>query len=95
MLLDNLLFKIVKDHITKEYKLLLCIPTSKIEMLLQYFHSFIMGGHMGITKTYMTLSQRFFYPNLAHHVRAYIIGCHICQTVKIPNQKTFSETDKY
>ena len=38
MLLDNLLFKIVKDRITKEYKPLLCIPTSKIEMLLQYFH---------------------------------------------------------
>ena len=86
MLLDNLLFKIVKDHITKEYKPLLCIPTSKIEMLLQYFHSSIMGGHMGITKTYMTLSQRFFCPNLAHHIRAYIIGCHICQTVKISSQ---------
>ena len=86
MLLDNLLFKIVKDHITKEYKPLLCIPTSKIEMLLQYFHSSIMGGHMGITKTYMTISQRFFCPNLAHHVRAYIICCHICQTVKISSQ---------
>ena len=86
MLLDNLLFKIVKDRITKEYKPLLCIPTSKIEMLLQYFHSSIMGGHMGITKTYMTLSQRCFCPNLAHHIRAYIISCHICQTVKISSQ---------
>ena len=86
MLLDNLLFKIVKDRITKEYKPLLCIPSSKIEMLLQYFHSSIMGGHMGITKTYMTLSQCFYCPNLAHHVRAYIIGCHICQTVKVSNQ---------
>ena len=86
MLLDNLLFKIVKDRITKEYKPLLCIPSSKIEMLLQYFHSSIMGGHMGITKTYMTLSQHFYCPNLAHHMRAYIIGCHICQMVKVSSQ---------
>ena len=66
MLLDGLLFKITCDRITKEYKPLLCIPTSKVEMLLHYFHSSLMGGHMGITKTYLTLSQRFFCPNLAH-----------------------------
>ena len=83
MLLDNLLFKITKDRITKEIKPLLCILTSKVDQLLHYFHSSFMGGHMGITKTYMTLSQRFFCPNLAHHVWAYIIGCHICQTVKL------------
>ena len=82
MLLDGLLFKITHDRITKEYKPLLCIPTSKVEMLLHYIHSSLMGGHMGITKTYLTLSQRFFCPNLAHHVRAFIIGCHVCQTVK-------------
>ena len=83
MLLDNLLFKMTKDHITKEVKPLLCIPTSKVELLLHYFHSSMMGGHMGITKTYMTLGQCFYCPNLAHHVRAYIIGCHICRTVKL------------
>ena len=37
---------------------------------------------MGITKTYLTISQQVFCPNLAHHVRAYIIGCHVCQMVK-------------
>ena len=37
---------------------------------------------MGMTKTYMTIGQRFFCPNLAHHIRAYLIGCHVCQMVK-------------
>ena len=83
MLLDNLLFKITQDRITKEVKPLLCIPTSKVELLLHYFHSSMMGGHMGITKTYMTLRQCFHCPNLTHHIRAYVIGCHICQTVKL------------
>ena len=82
MLLAFLLFKIVKDRLTQDYKPLLCMPTSKIDMLLDYFHSSLMGGHMGITKTYLTISQRFYCPNLAHHIRAYIIGCHVCQMVK-------------
>ena len=82
MLLDTLLFKVIKDRVTQEYKLLLCIPLSKIKALLHYFHTSLMGGHMGMTKTYMTIGQRFFCPNLAHHICAYLIGCHVCQMVK-------------
>ena len=68
MVIDQLLFKVIKDCITREYKPLLCIPTDKINMLLHYFHSSLVGGHMGMTKTFMTISQRFFCPNLAHHI---------------------------
>ena len=82
MLLNTLLFKVIKDHVTQEYKLLLCIPSSKINALLHYFHTSLMGGLMGMTKTYMTIGQRFFCPNLAHHIRAYLIGCQVCQMVK-------------
>ena len=82
MLLDTLLFKVIKDWVTQEYKLLLCIPSSKINALLHYFHTSLMGGHMGMMKTYMTIGQRFFCPNLTHHIRAYLIGCHVCQMVK-------------
>ena len=41
-----------------------------------------MGGHAGITKCYQTISQHFYCPNLAEHLRAYITGCHICQLFK-------------
>ena len=81
-LLDRLLFKIIHDKIMKDPKPVLCIPTSKVDMLLGYYHSSLMGGHMGITKTYFMISQQFYCPNLVHHVRAYIIGCHVCQMVK-------------
>ena len=30
-------------------------------------------------KTYLTISDRFFIPNLMHYLRSYIKGCHICQ----------------
>ena len=47
-----------------------------------------MGRHVGITKCYQTISQRFYCPNLAEQLRAYITGCHMCQLFK--KGKTFN-----
>ena len=72
MVLDQLLFKITKDHVTQEFKPLLCIPTSKINMLLHYFHSSLLGGHMGMTKMYELLLVRGFsaliWPTMSEHI---------------------------
>ena len=38
-------------------------------------------GHQGVTKTYLTMSDKFFIPNLIHYFRSYIKGCHLCQLV--------------
>ena len=46
------------------------------------YHSSILGGHTSITKCYYTISQRFYCPNLAENLRAYITGCHVCQLFK-------------
>ena len=83
MTLDTLLFYIPppKDP-DGEYTALLCIPTSKVDMLLQAYHSSLIGGHQGISKTTKTIAQRFLCPNLGEHVRAYIMGCHVCQMFK-------------
>ena len=60
----------------------LCIPTSKVHILLDTYHSSLIGGHSGITKCYQTISQRFYCPNLAENLRAYITGCHVYQMFK-------------
>ena len=73
LFLDNLLFKIVRHKATRVYNPQLCSPTSKVEMLLHFFHSSPLSGHITIAKIFLTLIQRFFCPNLAHHVRAFII----------------------
>ena len=82
MLLDLLLFKIVPDKIRDEPNCVLCIPTSKVDILLDAYHSSLVGGHAGITKCYLTISKCFYCPNLSNHIRAYITGCHICQLLK-------------
>ena len=81
MLLDTLLFK-VEMNANQEPNPKLCIPISKVDMLLQHYHSSMVAGHAGVTKTYMTINDRFHCPGLADHVRAYITGCHVCQMFK-------------
>ena len=78
LILDGLLFKILDDG-EGNLDTVLCIPTSKVHILLNAYHSSILGGHTGITKCYHTISQRFYCPNLAENLRAYITGCHVCQ----------------
>jgi hypothetical protein len=65
----------------------LCIPTTLVDLLLYWYHYSTIGAHMGITKVMETLSQRYFCPDLAKHVRAYIMGCHVCQMFKAEKGK--------
>ena len=87
MIIDGLLFKITVGN-NGELEPLLCVPTSKVNVLLDRYHSSLMGRHVGITKCYQTISQRFYCPNLAEQLRAYITGCHVCQLFK--KGKTFN-----
>ena len=83
MLLDGLLFKMMDtDTVTGDAHTVLCISTSKAHVLMDYYHSSVMGGHSGITKCFQTINKRFYCPNLAEQLRAYITGCHICQLFK-------------
>ena len=81
LILDGLLFKIIELE-DGRLDTVLCIPTSKVHILLDTYHSSLIGGHSGITKCYQTISQRFYCPNLAENLRAYIAGCHVCQMFK-------------
>ena len=80
ILLDKLLFVVVNTKHDPVVKL--CVPTSLVDKLLYWYHTAVVGGHMGMRKCYQTLTERFLCPNLSRHVRAYIIGCHTCQIFK-------------
>ena len=67
LILDGLLFKILDDG-EGNLDTVLCIPTSKVHILLNAYHSNILGGHTGITKCYHTISQMFYCPNLAENI---------------------------
>ena len=43
------------------------------------YHTSLFAGHQGVVKTYLTMKDKFFIPNLMHYLRSFIKGCHICQ----------------
>ena len=62
MIFDALLFKIIKDH-SVEYVPLLCIPTSKVDLLLNHYHS-ALGEVMH--ELLSAVSNIFFLQGLEH-----------------------------
>ena len=77
ILLDSSLFKLT----TIPYKeaALLVIPEICADKIITLYHSNLFAGQQGVIKTYLTINNRFFIPNVIHFLRSYIKGCHICQ----------------
>ena len=77
ILLDSLLFKLTT--ISDRETTLFSIPETCADKIITLHHSNLFAGHQGVIKTYLTINDRFFIPNLMHYLRSYIKGCHICQ----------------
>ena len=77
IMLDSLLFKLT-TVMGKEFAVL-AIPEVCADKIIALYHSNLFAGHQGVIKTYLTISDRFYIPNLMHYLRLYIKGCHICQ----------------
>ena len=75
VLLDSLLFTISLEKETA----VLAIPETCTDKIITLYHKSLFAGHQGVIKTYLTISDKFFIPNLIHYLRSYIKGCHLCQ----------------
>ena len=45
-------------------------------------------GHQGVIKTYLMISNKFFFPGLMHYLGSFIKGCHTCQLVMVDKPPT-------
>ena len=52
------------------------------DKIITLYHNSLFVGHQGVVKKYLTISNNFFIPGLAHYLRTYIRGCHTCQIVR-------------
>ena len=77
VLLDQLLFKLIT--VLDREKALLAIPESCADKIILLYHDSLFAGHQGVINTYLTMSSKFFIPNLLHYLRAFLKACHICQ----------------
>ena len=75
VLLDSLLFRISSEKETA----VLAIPETCADKIITLYHKILFAGHQGVIKTYLTVSDKFFIPNLIPYLRSYIKGCHTCQ----------------
>ena len=57
----------------------LAIPEACTDKIITLYHKSLFAGHQGVIKTYLTISDKFFIPNLIHYLRSYVKVCHICQ----------------
>ena len=88
ILLDSLLYKISTTP-GKEMAVL-AIPETCVDSIIALYHLSLFAGHQGIIKTYLTINNKFFIPNLIHYLRSYTKGCHICQLTrneKLPSRQ--------
>ena len=66
VLLDSLLFKISSDKETE----VLAVPESCADRIIILYHKSLFVGHQGVVKTYLTINDKFFIPNLIHYLRS-------------------------
>ena len=77
IMLDSLLFKLTT--VPGKETVVLAIPEICTDKIITLYHSNLFAGHQGVIKMYVTISDRFYIPNLMHYLRLYIKGSHICQ----------------
>ena len=53
-----------------------------VDKIITLYHSSLFVGHQGVIKTYLTIADKFFIPDIMHYLHSYIKGCHICQLSK-------------
>ena len=86
VMLDSLLFKISPDKETAA----LAVPETCADRIITLYHQSLFKGHQGVIKTYLTISDNFFIPNLIHYLRSYGKGCHLyqlaCKEEPLPRQ---------
>ena len=64
ILLDSLLFKL---NVEKE-KAVFSTPEVCVDQIIALYHSSLFAGPQGVIKTYLTMSDKFFIPDLMHYL---------------------------
>ena len=88
ILLDSLLFKLVTTPFKEAA--LLAIPEICVDQIIALYHASLFAGHQGVVKLYLTMKDKFFFPNLMHYLRSFMKGCHICQLAR-PDKPTMRQ----
>ena len=77
-----------KANQEERYILQLALPTSKRKEILRNYHDCTAGGgHFGVTRTFVKLKQKYWWPKMYQEVKDYIGSCDICQRIKVDRRQ--------
>ena len=61
----------------------IAVPESyKIDVLKECHDSSLTGGHLGVSKTYLKISERYYWKDMYKETKEYVRGCLLCQQRK-------------
>ena len=60
----------------------MAIPETCADKIITLYHASLFAGHQAVIKMYLTISDKFFIPNLIHYLRSFLKACHICQLAR-------------
>ena len=67
----------------------LVIPEICIDKIIALYHMSLFDAPQGVVRSYLTMKDKFFIPNLMHYLRSFIKGCDICQLSRPNKQPTW------
>lgn len=79
---DGLLYK--KNYGAVGCSLLLVVPHSLRNRVLNFTHDDLTSGHLGLARTLHRTKQRFYWPNMHKTTEHYVATCTQCQRHKLP-----------
>ncbi|MEE8326536.1 MAG: reverse transcriptase domain-containing protein [candidate division NC10 bacterium] len=65
----------------------LVVPRALRVQIIRDCHDEYLGGHLGETKTYLRVKQRFWWPRMSAEIRTWVRTCQSCQSGKSPRRK--------
>ena len=89
LLVDNLVYYL--SNVDDDPCMRLFVPRHLKTYVVKQYHD--QNGHMGVQKTFDSIRQKYYWPNLFKEINKYVSECTICQTrslqkVKQPLQET-------
>lgn len=66
----------------------ICPPANERQRIIKEQHASSIGGHKGVTKTYLRIKQKFYWNRMKTDVQTYIQNCRNCQLRKLVRFKT-------
>ena len=77
VLKNDLLYRVTSDEGQELEQLV--VPSSYTRKILDYSHSHLLGGHLGVEKTQERVLRRFFWPGVYEGIKRYCASCPECQ----------------